>query len=277
MSVAFTPWRSRGVAHTVRCNACCENSYTVVNMPPHFYGELVRTSEGFGVLKNSGHFQEFRDIIVSPDSSALEKRGALWVMGQIGKSKKGFKFLETEGVVHLIVDSAMNSPCLPIRRYSLPLVIRGSRCAHSSIFAALVSMYWACCAEPNKASACFKASAGMYVPVTAAAPPIVVVPAANATPVILSLQTLSCSQSPAESHKLISVPQDPSRFFAVSNWDFASSWAEASPASILEKYPENDVRAEILLYATNLSNHITTDKALSNLKRYRNLHYAISE
>jgi rapamycin-insensitive companion of mTOR len=86
-------------------------------MPPHFYGELVRTSEGFSVLKNSGHFQEFRDIILSPDSSALEKRGALWVMGQIGKSKKGFKFLESEGVVQIIVDSALKSSCLPIRRY----------------------------------------------------------------------------------------------------------------------------------------------------------------
>ena len=67
---------SYGVAQAT--NARC--SRTVVNVPVHFYGELVRTSDGCDILKTSGHFHEFVEMIRSDSTSLIQKRGALWAL-----------------------------------------------------------------------------------------------------------------------------------------------------------------------------------------------------
>jgi hypothetical protein len=62
-------------------NLCVETrgSDTTVTLPPHFYGELVKTAEGAALFQSSGHLHDFLDIIKSPDAKLLNQRGALWV------------------------------------------------------------------------------------------------------------------------------------------------------------------------------------------------------
>ena len=51
----------------------------------------------------------------------------------------------------------------------------------------------------------------------------------------------------------------------IPTWSLEGSWAHNSPMEVFSPL-EGDVDKEILKFAVNLSNHITTDKALANLK-----------
>eukprot|EP01094_Clydonella_sp_ATCC50884_P020972 TRINITY_DN4492_c0_g1_i1.p1 TRINITY_DN4492_c0_g1~~TRINITY_DN4492_c0_g1_i1.p1 ORF type:complete len:1201 (+),score=424.78 TRINITY_DN4492_c0_g1_i1:147-3605(+) len=193
---------------------------TVVNLPVHFYGELVRTSDGCAILKESGHFDEFVDMIKSPYPSMLTKRGALWVLGHIGKSKKGLKYLENDNVVQLIVEMACSSPSLPIKGTCFMVLGLLRRTKQGERI--LRSLNW---------------------------------------------------DYPPESHKYVAVPENilDSRMFDPPAWPVEGSWARNSPPTVFEEL-EDPVERDILKFAVNLSNHITTDKALVNLKSLREKH-----
>ncbi|RAL11629.1 putative cytosolic regulator Pianissimo [Aspergillus homomorphus CBS 101889] len=77
-------------------------------VPPHFYRELARTSEGCKLLEHSGHFNEFawtiRDFqLDEEDTEALLKvKGCLWAVGNVGSMELGAPFLESDIVEHIV-------------------------------------------------------------------------------------------------------------------------------------------------------------------------------
>lgn len=40
--------------------------------PPHFYGQLVKTAEGCDILRDSGHFDLFTEVIQQHEEFALD-------------------------------------------------------------------------------------------------------------------------------------------------------------------------------------------------------------
>ncbi|KAJ3054639.1 hypothetical protein HK097_001247 [Rhizophlyctis rosea] len=102
-------------------------------VPPHFYGELTKTNEGCDLLRRSGHFQGFANIIrefgsaVSDIQSLLYLKSTLWAVGNIGATETGLPFLLKEDIIKDIIAIAENSPILSLRGtafYVLGLVAR---------------------------------------------------------------------------------------------------------------------------------------------------------
>ncbi|EFA85309.1 cytosolic regulator of adenylyl cyclase [Heterostelium album PN500] len=108
ISEALTPliYRQREAA---------DQSNNCVYLPPHFFGELAKTEEGCKILKQSGHFLTFVGIARDDAAHPLQRRAAIFAIGQIGSSTTGLQFLIEHNVVSLIVDLAEKSPCLSLR------------------------------------------------------------------------------------------------------------------------------------------------------------------
>ncbi|KAH9452898.1 hypothetical protein Pst134EB_016847 [Puccinia striiformis f. sp. tritici] len=91
------------------------------SLPPHFYGELVKTAEGREMLSSKGHFNEFLKTIRHHglEESNLEiinhVKTALWAIGNIGASVGGLTFLEDECVVQDVVSIAERSNVFSVR------------------------------------------------------------------------------------------------------------------------------------------------------------------
>lgn len=91
------------------------------SIPPHFYGELAKTSEGCQVLARKGHFAEFVHFIRThsgeeEDVEVINKvKSTLWAVGNIGATEGGVPFLEAEGVVANIVQVAHSSTVYSLR------------------------------------------------------------------------------------------------------------------------------------------------------------------
>jgi rapamycin-insensitive companion of mTOR len=90
-------------------------------VPPHFYRELARTSEGCKLLEQSGHFNEFSSTIRDfrldeEDPEALLKvKGCLWAVGNVGSMELGAPFLEETEVVQDIVQIAERAQVITMR------------------------------------------------------------------------------------------------------------------------------------------------------------------
>ncbi|GAA5961649.1 hypothetical protein JCM3765_000463 [Sporobolomyces pararoseus] len=90
--------------------------------PPHFYGELVKTSEGCEILDDSEHFLRFCDIVRDhADGRELEAeyiaelKSVLWAIGHIGACENGLMFIEEEFILPDIVEIACTSPVYSLR------------------------------------------------------------------------------------------------------------------------------------------------------------------
>ncbi|SGY19034.1 BQ5605_C014g07543 [Microbotryum silenes-dioicae] len=89
--------------------------------PPHFYGELVKTSEGCAILQDSDHFLMFGDYIRDhaledqDPEILLSLKAALWAVGHIGSTTGGLEFLDEELVIPSIVEIAEDSPVYSMR------------------------------------------------------------------------------------------------------------------------------------------------------------------
>lgn len=89
-------------------------------VPPHFYRELARTSEGCKLLEQSGHFNEFawtiRDFRLDEEDTEtlLKVKGCLWAVGNVGSMELGAPFLEPE-IVQRIVQIALSAGVLTMR------------------------------------------------------------------------------------------------------------------------------------------------------------------
>ncbi|KAL5615032.1 hypothetical protein BROUX41_005097 [Berkeleyomyces rouxiae] len=98
-----------------------EGDFTEIHVPPHFYRELTRTSEGCKLLRDKGHFDEFVSTIrefgmQSDDPESLVKvKGCLWAVGNVGSMELGAPFLESCDVVELIVHIAQEHEIMSLR------------------------------------------------------------------------------------------------------------------------------------------------------------------
>lgn len=90
-------------------------------VPPHFYRELARTTEGCKLLSQSGHFNEFASTIRDFDLNEedpeilLKVKGCLWAVGNIGSMELSAPFLEDTEVVGHIVRIAESAGVLTMR------------------------------------------------------------------------------------------------------------------------------------------------------------------
>ncbi|KAM0790272.1 hypothetical protein ACM66B_005576 [Microbotryomycetes sp. NB124-2] len=94
---------------------------TPTKIPPHFYGELVKTEEGCNVLDASGHFAEFAEYLRQHamedfDEDVIFKlKSVLWAVGHVGSTDGGLEFLDQEDILETIVDIAEESPVFSLR------------------------------------------------------------------------------------------------------------------------------------------------------------------
>ncbi len=58
-------------------------------IPPHIFGELVKTKKGFELLETKKYFDDFVNEIKDSNRPLIVKRSSLWAIGHIGQSKKG--------------------------------------------------------------------------------------------------------------------------------------------------------------------------------------------
>ncbi|DAA78559.1 TPA_exp: Uncharacterized protein A8136_4535 [Trichophyton benhamiae CBS 112371] len=90
-------------------------------VPPHFYRELARTTEGCKLLEQSGHFYEFastlRDFQLDEEDAEvlLKVKGALWAIGNVGSMELSAPFLEETDIVERIVEIAENAAVMTMR------------------------------------------------------------------------------------------------------------------------------------------------------------------
>jgi rapamycin-insensitive companion of mTOR len=90
-------------------------------VPPHFYRELARTSEGCKLLREKGHFEEFALFIQQhsqehEDPEIVTKvKGCLWAVGNIGSMPYGAPFLDEAEIVEPIIRIAETSQVLTLK------------------------------------------------------------------------------------------------------------------------------------------------------------------
>ncbi|KAG4301192.1 hypothetical protein PCK1_002502 [Pneumocystis canis] len=90
-------------------------------IPPHFYGEIIKTSEGCQLLKNKGHFEHFASKIFNHKDEDEDKniifqlKSSLWAVGNIGSHNNGFPFLENSGIISDIIYIAEKSQVISLR------------------------------------------------------------------------------------------------------------------------------------------------------------------
>ncbi|KMQ48858.1 hypothetical protein A7C99_5705 [Trichophyton rubrum] len=90
-------------------------------VPPHFYRELARTTEGCKLLEQSGHFYEFastvRDFQLDEEDAEvlLKVKGALWAIGNVGSMELSAPFLEETDIVERIVEIAETAAVMTMR------------------------------------------------------------------------------------------------------------------------------------------------------------------
>ena len=95
--------------------------YDQGTVPPHFYRELTRTTEGCKLLEESGHFNEFVATIQDHWSEhddtevMLKVKGCLWAVGNVGSMELGAPFLEETDVVDTILEIATSSEVMTMR------------------------------------------------------------------------------------------------------------------------------------------------------------------
>ncbi|MCJ1350863.1 MAG: hypothetical protein MMC33_000844 [Icmadophila ericetorum] len=105
-------------------------------VPPHFYRELTRTSEGCGLLRASGHFENFTSTIQAHWSEKqdyevmLKVKGCLWAVGNIGSMDLGTPFLEESNIITWIVKIAEQSEVISLRGTSFFVLGLISRSLH---------------------------------------------------------------------------------------------------------------------------------------------------
>lgn len=102
-------------------DAEAESDFHDSHVPPHFYRELTRTSEGCKLLSDKGHFEDFvatiRDHGMQTEDAELmtKVKGCLWAVGNVGSMELGAPFLEASDVVKRIIDIAESHEVMSLR------------------------------------------------------------------------------------------------------------------------------------------------------------------
>ncbi|OUM61326.1 hypothetical protein PIROE2DRAFT_45313 [Piromyces sp. E2] len=99
-----------------------------LEIPPHFYGELIKSKEGSDFLREKGHFKEFANYIRKYGMKNLNRKkllklkSILWAVGNIGSSKSGITFLLEEDIIKNIVEIAEKSKVLTLKGTSFYII-----------------------------------------------------------------------------------------------------------------------------------------------------------
>jgi len=108
------------------------------DLPSNFFGELVKTEEGFNVILRSGALTEFMNGIrlyatslerphETMEIDFLKTKACLWTIGLIGASSYGIESLDVNGSIEDVVEIANKSPIISLRGtafYVLGLISR---------------------------------------------------------------------------------------------------------------------------------------------------------
>lgn len=90
-------------------------------VPPHFYKELTRTTEGCELLRAKGHFEEFTATIMDygmeqeDPEIILKVKGCLWAVGNVGSMELGSPFLDDSDITGRIIEIAETSEVMTLR------------------------------------------------------------------------------------------------------------------------------------------------------------------
>jgi len=208
---------------------------SAVLLAPHFYGELARTERGCTMLRASGHFAHFVDTIKSSESTAIQKRAALWALGQVGSSDRGFSLFEETGVLEFISNQAKDFHVLSMRGtcfYILGLLSRSQKARRL-----LAKLGWEFAPHSQ---------AGIVVP-----------------SVISSFLSLPQVQS------TVSWANDPKNIFGVKNVPSKSKGPGEQTEEVEADRDPNSQGSVVLGHISNLCNHVTQKTSLSALRAMR--------
>ncbi|PGG99617.1 hypothetical protein AJ79_08477 [Helicocarpus griseus UAMH5409] len=122
-------------------------------VPPHFYRELARTTEGCKLLEQSGHFNEFaysiRDFNLDEEDPEvlLKVKGCLWAVGNVGSTELSAPFLEETEIVESIVKIAENAGVMTMRGTAFFVLGLISRSRHGMEM--LIEAGWDAAVDPK--------------------------------------------------------------------------------------------------------------------------------
>ncbi|XP_056646449.1 rapamycin-insensitive companion of mTOR [Diorhabda sublineata] len=90
-----------------------------VFLPPHLYGQLVQHVQGFDFLISHGKTTHLIEVIkkakCSTDEEILQLKAAIWALGHMGTSNRGYDYLTNFGVIDIITGFAKWSPVYSVR------------------------------------------------------------------------------------------------------------------------------------------------------------------
>ncbi|CAG9860535.1 unnamed protein product [Phyllotreta striolata] len=93
-----------------------------VFLPPHLYGQLTQHMLGFETLVAEGKCTKMIETInrakCNTDEEILHLKAAIWALGHMGTSNRGFDYLTNYGIVDSIIGFAKYSPVYSIRAAS---------------------------------------------------------------------------------------------------------------------------------------------------------------
>ncbi|RQM30893.1 hypothetical protein B5M09_011224, partial [Aphanomyces astaci] len=142
--------------------------------PRHFYGELAKTDDGCAILSQSGHVAELVASLKDPTAVPLEKRAALWTLGHIGGTNRGYEHemdlltSHADDLVECIVHMATSCDLLSLRGTSL--FVLGLIARSSAGKRALSHAGWAVPRDPLASVAVPNSVATLFVWPTATPP-----------------------------------------------------------------------------------------------------------
>lgn len=213
-----------------------QTSVTAVLVAPHLYGELARTERGCTMLRASGHFGEFVDCIKSSQSSAIQKRAALWSIGQIGSSDRGFGLFEGTGCLEFISNQAKQFHVLSMRGacfYILGLLSRSEEAR-----AELKNIGWQFSSNPD---------AGTVVP-----------------------EIISSFLSLPKTPQVKPWAFDPKNIFGIRSVPSKSKTPGSNGQEEMESNTDPNCRGAVVLgHISNLCNHVTQKSSLQALRTMR--------
>lgn len=213
-----------------------------VGLPPHLYGELAKTSYGCQILHSSGHIPEYIACLRDAASVPLEKRAALWALGHVAATARGYELIQhyATDVLDVIVKLATDSPLVSIRGtcfFVLGLVARSAQGRRN-----LLRLGW---------DAPHDSRVSIAVPQNCNS--LFVWPAASVTGTSIAIEGMQQESSSLGVAPLIPLTQTPHSLLQ----------------PLLAKVPPE--WREVLRYVADLSNHITQKEAHSSLSKMRSL------
>ena len=114
-----------------------------VPIPRHLFGELARSNAGIALLDNERIIEQMVEIAMDEEGkSPRERRSALWVLGHIGSSDKGFErlYLVDDFNVEWLISQAIGAPNYSIRGTCFNILGLISRSRNG--YAKLKSLNW---------------------------------------------------------------------------------------------------------------------------------------